>query len=406
MLEQSKQRGGFVERGILTWVQATGLTLEPPPTPTEHAAALAVARDRTHDFARTAALLVLGGTAVWWFLDRAVLVQSGPVGAAFDRLRATVMVIFGVFVISHRAMRRAPLLADAALVVTLVGGVTWSLSSLGVEAPHYHTTYWLLMVPIAGLVPFRQRIALCMTTALAHWGGMFWTRPELIGHPMHLIAVSTIVALTLLAIVAGHYLYVLLLNLFVAQQRLRVHSDTLQQKVALATRELSALTLRTEQLREQDRRWVAQELHDQLGQQLTALRCKVAAGECVLNADASRGPALLSEIDAQLERVGEAMRRLTRHVRPVVLEELGLDGALRWLARDMFQDLSCEAVVTVSDGVDQLGEDVALMLFRATQEAVTNVVKHADATRVEIRLERTSLGRWRLSVSDDGAGLG
>ncbi|MEW1722104.1 HAMP domain-containing sensor histidine kinase [Streptomyces sp. NPDC093109] len=153
---------------------------------------------------------------------------------------------------------------------------------------------------------------------------------------------------------------------------------------------------------EAERRRIAQELHDEIGQTLTAVLLE-------LKRVADRAPAPLR---AELHHVQETtrgsldeIRRIARRLRPGVLEELGLISALKALTNE----ITTHSRLSVRCGFDSelppLGEDVELVLYRVAQEGLTNIVRHADAHRVELALRRTPSG-VELLLRDDGKGIG
>ncbi|MFJ1580879.1 HAMP domain-containing sensor histidine kinase [Streptomyces sp. NPDC088182] len=153
---------------------------------------------------------------------------------------------------------------------------------------------------------------------------------------------------------------------------------------------------------EAERRRVAQELHDEIGQTLTAVLLE-------LKRVADRAPAPLRD---ELRHVQETtrgsldeIRRIARRLRPGVLEELGLISALKALT----SEITTHSGLSVRSGFDsalpRLGEDVELVLYRVAQEGLTNVVRHADARHVDLTLRRTA-GVVELRLRDDGHGIG
>lgn len=145
---------------------------------------------------------------------------------------------------------------------------------------------------------------------------------------------------------------------------------------------------------EDERRRIARELHDNLGQELTALRLRLEQ----MPEGVERNAAI--EIAA---RVLADARNLSRLLRPPVLDDLGLDAALRWLARQMTENAGLP--VRVSGSLAQrLDRETETLVFRIAQEALTNVVKHSGASRAELRFGRLG-DRIEISVRDNGRGF-
>jgi two-component system sensor histidine kinase UhpB len=152
---------------------------------------------------------------------------------------------------------------------------------------------------------------------------------------------------------------------------------------------------------EAERRRVAQELHDEIGQSLTAVLLE-------LKRVADQAPPPVRE---QLHQVQETtrnsldeIRRIARRLRPGVLEELGLSSALRALATE-FSTAGLAVHRQLETDLPDLGSEVELVLYRVAQEGLTNVARHADAHKVALILQRDGAG-VRLRIRDDGRGVG
>jgi PAS domain S-box-containing protein len=172
--------------------------------------------------------------------------------------------------------------------------------------------------------------------------------------------------------------------------------------------ELRALSARLQTVREEERMRISREIHDELGQVLTALRMNhtlvirsVRSGEA-----ASDRAGLLAQLESMQEQVKGALasvRRIATELRPGVLDSLGLAAALEWQAAEFSQRTGIACTVALPASVDADAER-ATALFRICQEALTNVVRHAAASRVQVEL-REDDGRLELSVADDGRGM-
>lgn len=153
---------------------------------------------------------------------------------------------------------------------------------------------------------------------------------------------------------------------------------------------------------EAERRRIAQELHDEVGQTLTAvlLQLKHAADQ---TPDPLREE--LRQVQETTRTSLDEIRRIARRLRPGVLEDLGLHSALRALAAE-FTTGSLAVRHFIGPGLPQLDDATELVLYRVTQEALTNAARHARATDVEVRLSRRAAGAVRLLVHDNGTGIG
>jgi two-component system, NarL family, sensor histidine kinase UhpB len=152
---------------------------------------------------------------------------------------------------------------------------------------------------------------------------------------------------------------------------------------------------------EAERRRVAAELHDEIGQIVTALVLDLDRG--LKEAPEDRRPALRGARDVAGQLL-EDVRRLARSLRPEVLDELGLVPALTNLCDRLSASTGLEIRRSLSDDMPPLGPDVQLVVYRVAQESLTNVVRHAQAQRVHVTLGCAD-GSVDMTVSDDGIGI-
>jgi PAS domain S-box-containing protein len=166
-----------------------------------------------------------------------------------------------------------------------------------------------------------------------------------------------------------------------------------------ALRELSASVV---DAREEERRRIARELHDELGQRLTALKIDLAnlSTAARLRADDPRVAAMSVMLDDTLASV----RRIASDLRPLMLDDLGLNAAISWLASDASRRIGIPVHTRLPEHEPQVEQRVATALYRMVQEALTNVARHAQAREawVELRAQGATL---LLEVADDGAGV-
>lgn len=167
---------------------------------------------------------------------------------------------------------------------------------------------------------------------------------------------------------------------------------------------LKGIARRAGEIQENERRRLAQELHDRVGQNLTALtlNLNIVKGQI----DGAEGGAILARLDDSLKLLDatvESIRGVMSELRPAVLDDYGLAAALHWYAEEFGRRTGIVTTVAERD-VARLAPLVEGVLFRIAQEALTNVVKHSAATRVQIGLG-VQAGMLRLSVADDGRGF-
>jgi len=164
---------------------------------------------------------------------------------------------------------------------------------------------------------------------------------------------------------------------------------------------LRALTQHQESVREEERLQVARDLHDELGSVLTAL--KIDLGEA-LEGDEGRARDLLREMSGLVDQAIEVGRRVTARLRPGILDDLGLAAAAEWLGADLERRTGIRCRVVLPRNEPELPEPIATAMFRILQEALTNVIRHAGADRVEVVLESDDAS-VALTVVDNGRGF-
>ncbi len=169
--------------------------------------------------------------------------------------------------------------------------------------------------------------------------------------------------------------------------------------------EFARLAAHLQRIREEERAHIAREIHDELGQALTALKMELAAVEAGLKATRSRFQARARAGMIQVDAMIRAVQRIATSLRPGVLDDLGLVPALEWLVRDVESrsGIRCR-FATDLERLD-LGPEAEAQVFRLCQEALTNVVRHSGASRAEVVLARADGGPLVLQVRDDGRGL-
>ncbi|WP_417250894.1 PAS domain-containing sensor histidine kinase [Castellaniella sp.] len=155
--------------------------------------------------------------------------------------------------------------------------------------------------------------------------------------------------------------------------------------------------------RELEKRHVARELHDDIGQSLTALTMELSQLEAALP---SRRADVIEHIDAMRNLIKTAfvsLRRIASDLRPVMLDDLGLVAAVEWLTSDFRSRYGIAVETRVDTGQQEFPTVMATVLFRVAQEALTNVAKHAHATSVLLELLCTQT-QCTLIVQDNGVG--
>ncbi|MBE0615556.1 MAG: PAS domain S-box protein [Burkholderiales bacterium] len=177
-----------------------------------------------------------------------------------------------------------------------------------------------------------------------------------------------------------------------------------EQELRRSQQALRGLSKAANKALEAERRRTARELHDELGQSLTALKMDLESMRSALPAGQPEFEERAVAMHALLDGTIAATRRIAADLRPLMLDDLGLAAALDWLTQNFSKHTGIATDLVIDDTVAQVPEPIASALYRITQESLTNVAKYAHATNAEIRLERD--GEWvQLLVRDNGRGI-
>lgn len=172
--------------------------------------------------------------------------------------------------------------------------------------------------------------------------------------------------------------------------------------------ELRALAAKLHSVREEERVRIAREIHDELGQTLTALRVNQSLLiRSVREADVPDGPSIAAQLESLQGLVTgmlASLRRIVTELRPEVLDTLGLAAALDWQAAEFARRTGIECRVCLPGGAVAADAERSTALFRIVQEALTNAARHAGADRVEVKLRREG-AFLEMTVADNGRGI-
>jgi PAS domain S-box-containing protein len=177
-----------------------------------------------------------------------------------------------------------------------------------------------------------------------------------------------------------------------------------QEELDRARTQLRELSISSQTAREEEKSRIARELHDELGQSLTALKMDLAW----LKAHTSESTPAVTEriraMQAVLDSMVAATRRISSDLRPLMLDDLGLMAALEWLTQDFSRRTGVQCMLTMGDEIAQTDARIQSALYRAVQEALTNAARHAQASTVRIDLS-ASADSVHLRIRDDGRGM-
>jgi two-component system sensor histidine kinase UhpB len=182
------------------------------------------------------------------------------------------------------------------------------------------------------------------------------------------------------------------------------HTASVLEKSERETRRLASASL---SIQEDERRALAQELHDELGQAISAIKAMAVSIKQRAGAHDPRSREAAETIAKVSDGIYASVRAMMRRLRPAALDELGLVSALEEMIddwNDRYRPTVCE--FAPSGELSELGEDVEIGLYRIVQESLTNIAKHADASQVSVRLGVAGTGKGlALTISDNGRGM-
>ena len=195
----------------------------------------------------------------------------------------------------------------------------------------------------------------------------------------------------------GHPLYTVILR--DVTERVRA-----QEALIESQDEIQSLALAASTSREQEKSRIARELHDELGQALTALKIDVGWLRENGGRESPERLAKIESIQRMLDSTVAATRRISANLRPLMLDDLGLVAAAEWLVQTFTQRTGIACELVMGEGDLDLTDPHATTVFRTLQETLTNTAKHARATQIEATLERVG-GEVVLTVLDNGVGF-
>jgi signal transduction histidine kinase len=233
--------------------------------------------------------------------------------------------------------------------------------------------------------------------------GLEWVR-SLVALPM-IQGDSVLGFITLLSDQAGFFAQESLLRLgsFASHAALAIANARLYQEMKESREQLQSLSRRLVEVQENERRYVARELHDEAGQALTSLmiQLKLLQREA---ADPDRVQGGVTELMGEVEGVMENLHRLAMDLRPASLDHVGLSAALSQHCHTLAEQHAIQVTFEAIGVEGRVAPDVETALYRIVQEALNNVIRHGQATRADVLLERRR-DRLAAIVEDDGRGF-
>ena len=224
---------------------------------------------------------------------------------------------------------------------------------------------------------------------------------------LYLIAVSLLFAIMIILFKASKTM----IERSHAEEALRQAHMELERRVQERTRELAeaneALHLLSSHLltaQERERRRISLELHDELGQSLTVLKLQLRSMICNLQENEEARQESCENTLTYVDQIIENVRRLSRDLSPSILEDLGLTAALKWLIEDFAKHSGIDISLTLPNIDNLFSSDSQIIIYRIFQEALSNIGKHAQASKAAVTIEKGE-GSIFFLIEDDGKGF-
>lgn len=177
-----------------------------------------------------------------------------------------------------------------------------------------------------------------------------------------------------------------------------------EEKLRKSYESIRHLTEHLQNIREEERTHIAREIHDELGQQLTVLKMDVAWLNKKIENPSPQVVEKMKDLLGMLDTTVKTVRRISSELRPSLLDDLGLIPAMEWHLEEFQKRSGIEQQMIIPDRSLELSDELKIALFRIFQESLTNVARHADAKKVDIRLEKKDK-KVILTIADDGRGF-
>jgi len=167
---------------------------------------------------------------------------------------------------------------------------------------------------------------------------------------------------------------------------------------------LRNLTEHIQTVREKERTRIAREIHDNLGQALTALKMDLSWLDKRLAMNQTTVRDKIHSMESLIQETIQAVQRVSAELRPGILDDFGLVAAIEWQAEEFQQRTNIKTKISLPEDPINISKDQSTAIFRIYQEALTNVIRHANASAIEVVLEQTG-DRLSLTVKDNGRGI-
>ncbi len=364
----------------------------------------------TRVWAQMGLLLALAALA-WWPLDLILFADDPLALQTFAVFRLGIILANPIFAYAGPRLRFLHPYALPVLGLVVMLEVAWAAGSMAVASqgdPAWFGFFYLAPVfTILLMAPLPVRLLINAGVSVAAWATFHLASLFLVpGHSLPALAglsASQLAFTTVVTVALGHWLYQSIRSQLILGVRLdREHhaltamTAELEARVAHQTADLQAVYRRASQARSDERRRVGRDLHDELGQELTALALMVE--------NLGPGEEAVAPLRAVIGRARQSLSRVLDDLRPRSLEAQGIDDALRETLRERCEAAGLTWSIEIGAFEAALSDAHAIAVYRIVQEGLNNVLRHADARSVHLALFQEG-DRLILSLSDDGTGF-
>jgi signal transduction histidine kinase len=391
-----------------------GIVPSPPLTLPDEEAFLRYAGQVTVRNVRAATLFIAAAGLAAWATDRAVFSSLPGVNDHISRLRFfTVAGAVVAYVLGRvPAIARRPLAIAMPFAAFECAAVAHGVRPLGgLDQPWFHFLY-LAVLP-AALINDRPpvRVATTLVFPAALTLGFSAGGGSVLDSPMLAPTLVFLAFATVSAFLLGQVIWTLLRRSFLeARTNERLSGSlaelnaTLELRVRERTEELRSLASHLETAREDERTRIARELHDELGQEMTALRYALSLARRRYEENPTSVRSNLDLLEELVARSTRTASHIVSELRPRILEDLGLEAGVEWLIERTSETTGLDCRLRLAQPQVELELGLSISVFRIVQEALTNVARHARAKHVDVDVTLEA-GSLRLLVRDDGVGL-
>ena len=187
-------------------------------------------------------------------------------------------------------------------------------------------------------------------------------------------------------------------------RRLVIAINSMLIRIANYTNQLQAISKRAINAQEEERVRIARSLHDDTAQSISMLIIHLERLNNIIPDERADITRYITDAQNVATRLLENLRKVIWDLRPSILDDLGLVSAIRWFARTNLEDAGINVDLSVRNEITRLPPYLETMLFRITQETISNILRHANASKVSIRLWMADERIW-LEIKDDGCGF-